>query len=114
MDMNTLFWLSFLFSSSPPPANCSARGVPMLEIRDRSEVEASTSTTKIYASGAWTFESVDNNDTESRSTGCFAKTELRAIRRSLQRAPWRVTSSPIACFAYSPELTEYVFRGKLR
>jgi hypothetical protein len=35
--MNTLFWFSFLFAS--PPNACTTHGTPMLEIRERSEID---------------------------------------------------------------------------
>jgi hypothetical protein len=108
--MNTLFWFSFFFASPPHHHNtCSTHGTPMLEIRERSETSTAVTTKRIYASGAWTLDS----DTAA-ARGCFDRKELRSIRRALQEAAWKVTSSPIACFAYDPNFTEYVLNGKLR
>jgi hypothetical protein len=107
--MNTLFWLSFFFSSPPHHNSCSTNGTPMLEIRERSETSTAITTKRIYASGGWTLAS-DN----ATARGCFDRKELRSIRQALQQAAWKLTSSPIACFAYDPNFTEYVFRGKLR
>jgi hypothetical protein len=106
--MSTLFWFSFFFAS-PPHNTCSTSGAPMLEIRERSETSAAITTKRIYASGAWTLKS-DN----ATARGCFDRKELKSIRRAVQQAPWKVTSSPIACFAYDPNFTEYVLHGKLR
>jgi len=106
--MSFTFWVSFFFAP-PPPATCTLQGVPLLEIRERSETHKPTVTTKIFESGAWLVES--DRDTDS---GCFDRKELRAIRRAVQRAPWQITSSPIACFVYDPNFTEYLVHGKLR
>jgi hypothetical protein len=105
--MSALFWLSFLFSSHSPP--CSTQGTPLLEIREGSDTSSAVTTKKIYNSGAWTLTS----DSES-ARGCFSKKEIRGIRQALQHARWKVTQSPIACFAYDPHFTQYWLNGKLR
>src|SRR5262245_35518343 len=113
--MNTLFWLSFFFASPPHPHTCQARGTPLLEIRERAEIPMATSTTKIYASGAWTFQPIDEEGHRGAiERGCFDRKELRDIRAAVQRAPWKITVSRIACFAYDPSFTEYVVDGRLR
>jgi hypothetical protein len=108
--MSTFFWLSFFFSA-PPHSNqaCTVGGTPLLEIRERSETSKSVTTKRIYSTGAWTLRS----DTAT-AKGCFDRKELGSIRRALQRAPWQVTSSPVACFAYDANFTEYVLHGRLR
>lgn len=98
-----------LLFSTPPQATCPAQGTPLLEMRQRSELGTPTTTTRVFSSGAWTVESQGR----SRS-GCFERAELRAIRKAVQRAPWQTATSPIACFAYDPNFTEYVVRGRLR
>jgi hypothetical protein len=113
--MNTFLWLSFFFASPPSPSHalhpsdCSTRGTPLLEIRERSETSDKLTTKRIYASGGWTFK----NEAQT-ARGCFDRKELRSIRRAVQRAPWQVTKSPIACFAYDPNFTEFVVNGRLR
>ncbi|NVB79135.1 MAG: hypothetical protein HOV81_12110 [Kofleriaceae bacterium] len=107
--MSTLFWLSFFFSHSPNAHACEVRGTPLLEIKQGSEVDSTTTTRRIYNTGAWTFES-DN----ATARGCFSRTELTSIRRALAQATWKVTSSQIACFAYDPNFTEYTLNGRLR
>jgi hypothetical protein len=108
--MNTFLWLSFFFSSPPAHAqDCSTRGTPLLEIRERSETSDKLTTKRIYASGGWTFK----NEAQT-ARGCFDRKELRSIRRAVQRAPWQVTKSPIACFAYDPNFTEFIVNGRLR
>ena len=105
--MNTLFWISFFFASPPNQHTCSTSGAPLLEIRQKSEVDTAVTTKRIYNSGAWTL-----NSDSATARGCFSKKELRSIRRALQQASWKVTSSPIACFAYDPYFTEYYVHGK--
>jgi hypothetical protein len=107
--MSTLFWLSFFFSHSPNAHACEVRGTPLFEIKQGSEVDSSTTTKRIYDTGAWTLES-----DSATARGCFSRTELTSIRRALARATWTVTSSQIACFAYDPNFTEYTLNGRLR
>jgi hypothetical protein len=88
---------------------CTTTGTPLFEMRERSEIARPDITTKIFQTGAWTVES------EGRvENGCFDRKELRSIRRAIQHAPFKITSSPIACFAYDPNFTEYLVHGKLR
>ncbi len=79
-------------------------------MRAGSEVDTSSTITKVFRSGSWTVE------TDGRRTGggCFDAYELKSIRRAVQRAPWNVTASPIACFAYDPNFTEYRVHGAVR
>jgi hypothetical protein len=107
--MSITFWIGFLFASPPAHDACIARGTPLLEMRERSELAKPTITTKLFSTGAWTVES--QGRTES---GCFDRNELREIRRAVQQAPWQVESSPIACFAYDPNFTEYLLHGRPR
>lgn len=116
--MSILFWIPFLFASPPPdgslssPANpsCTTRGPLLLEIREGSDTTRSMTTTKIFASGAWTVTTGRSHS----ERGCFDRRELRAIRSAVQRAPWQITSRTMACFAYDPSFTEYFVRGTLR
>ena len=112
--MSISFWFSFFFAG-PPHNTCTTQGVPLFEIRERTDESANPRlarpevTTRIFDSGAWAV------DTDGHvETGCFDRKELREIRRAVQRAPWTITSSPIACFAYDPNFTEYFVHGKLR
>jgi len=106
--MSITFWISFFFSTHPHSA-CTTQGAPLFEMRERSDVEKPATTTKIFESGAWTVESEGHTE-----RGCFDRNELRAIRRAVQRAPWKTTSSPMACFARDPDFTEYLVHDKLR
>ncbi len=87
---------------------CTTTGTPLFEMRERSEVDRPEVTTKIFQTGAWTVESDDGIE-----SGCFDRKELREIRRAIQHAPFKITSSPIACFAYDPNFTEYLVHGRL-
>jgi hypothetical protein len=107
--MSITFWFSFLFAAPPQQSACVPQGKPLLEMRDRSETSTASTTTTIFESGAWTVSA--NGRTES---GCFDRKGLRAIRSAVQHAEWKVTTSPIACFAYDPNFTEWYVHGKLR
>lgn len=111
--MSITFWVSFLFAT-PPHDACVARAVPLVEITEgsddlRQDAPTKKSTTRIFESGAWTVRTPLGVE-----RGCFDRKELRSIRRAVQRAPWEVTDSPIACFAYDPSYTDYRVRGELR
>jgi len=99
-----------LFFASPPHNACTEYGVPMLEMRQRSTASTSSTTTKIFASGAWTV----TRDGHLDDRGCFDRKEVRSIYRAVERAPWQTVSSPVMCFRYDPNFTEYVVDGKLR
>jgi hypothetical protein len=107
--MSISFWLSFLFAA-PPQNTCPTHGVPLLEMRERSETSKSVTATKLFQSGAWTI----TTDSKLTAAGCFDRKELRSLKTALQHAAWKTTTSPIACFAHDPHFTEYLFHGKLR
>ena len=94
--------------------SCKIAGLPIFEIRHRSEVKAPTSTVSIYATGAWVFQPVAEDGTPGTITGgCLPHRKLMAIRQSLRNTTWSVTHQRIRCFAYSPSYTEYVVRGRV-
>lgn len=100
--MSITVLLPLLFSGQP---TCSVQGVPLLEMRQGSDREGVIATTKIYRSGAWTMGS---------QRGCFDRHELRTIRLAMQQATWKAVASPVACFAYDPNYTQYRVNGRLR
>lgn len=111
--MSIALWTAFFFASPPSVAannTCAARGTPLLEMRAGTDNVKSSTSTKVFATGAWTIE----RNGRRIDRGCFDRKELRAIRRAVQRAPWTETSSPIACFAYDPNFTQYLVHGELR
>ena len=109
--MSITFLLPFLFASpvDSSPSTCAARGTPLLEMAERNDNHNRATVTRIYDNGAWT---VRSGRTIER--GCFERKEVRQIRRAIQRAPFDITQSSIACFAYDPNFTEYRVRGELR
>src|SRR5262245_31919428 len=109
MGMSITFLVP-LFFASPPKNACVEYGVPVLEMPQRSTASTASTTTKIFASGAWTV----TRDGHLEDRGCFDRKELFSIRRAVHRAPWDTVSSPVRCFAYDPNFTEYVVDGKLR
>src|ERR1041385_3927501 len=115
--MSITFWLSFLFTTSPAPhapaphAACATTGTPLFEMREGNDRNPNaTTTTSIFNSGAWEIE----KNGVATEHGCFGRKELRSIRQAVQSAPWKVTDSPVACFAYDPHFTQYLVHGHVR
>lgn len=102
MSITVLFPLLF---ATPTQPTCAVQGTPLLEMREASTANASSLTTRIYRTGAWT---------SGTRRGCFDRAELRAIRLAVQRAPWQTVETRIACFAYDPKFTEFRVNGRLR
>jgi hypothetical protein len=86
----------------------------LLEIRYKSDVAASTKELQIYSSGAYTLRTFNADGTVASviRTG-LDNTEMAQVRSALRDAPWDITYTRIACFAYDPSYTQYVVRGKL-
>ena len=99
----SIILLPLLFAQ--PTTTCSVQGTPLLEMREASTRDAASTTTRIYNSGAWT---------SGTQRGCFDRAELRSIRLAVQRASWTSVASPMQCFAYDPNFTEFRVNGRLR
>lgn len=102
--------------SPPAPGvrSCKMAGLPLFEIRHRSEIAAPTSTVSVYATGAWVYRPVAEDGTPGAiSGGCLDRRQLASIRQSLRNTTWDVTHQKIRCFAYAPSYTEYVVRGRV-
>lgn len=104
MSITVLFPL--LFAGSQP--TCTVHGVPLLEMRQASERDATSTTTRIYRSGAFTVTGA------TTQTGCFDRAEIRSIRLAIQQASWKTVASRVACFAHDPDFIEYRVNGRLR
>lgn len=101
--------------SSGPALACKATGQPIVEVRRNSEIKEATSWSAIYATGAWTYQPIAADGTMGlRETGCLTSAQLDAVNAALADAPWSITRSQMACFAYSPRYTDYIVRRKLR
>jgi len=102
-------------SRRPPPAKgCVARGTPIFELDHAHEPAAklTSSSFRIYASGAWIFDTKDADDKAGLPMrGCFAGADLDAIRTDL-KVPWKTTTAEIHCMAVSPAFTVYKVNGK--
>lgn len=98
----------------PPPKGCVARGTPIFELAHEHDPGAklSTSSFRIYASGAWQFEAKDADGKAAEPMrGCFAGPDLAAIRADL-KVDWKTTTAQIHCMAMSPAFTVYKVNGK--
>ncbi len=101
-------------SPAPGVKSCKMAGLPLFEIRHRSEVKAPTSTVSVYATGAWVYRPVAEDGTPGATTGgCLDRRQLASIRQALRNTTWDVTHQKIRCFAYAPSYTEYVVRGRV-
>ena len=99
----------------PPPKGCTARGTPIFEIDHDHDPAAklTSSTFKIYASGAWQFEPKDADGKAGLPMrGCFAGADLTAIKDDL-KVDWKTTTAQVHCMAYSADYTEVTVGGKL-
>ena len=103
-------------SRRPPPAKgCVARGTPIFQLDHLHNPGAklTSSSFRIYASGAWIFDTKDADDKAGLPMrGCFAGADLDAIRADV-KVPWKTTIAEIHCMAVSPAFTEYKVNGKL-
>lgn len=99
----------------PPPKGCTARGTPIFEIDHDHDPAAklTSSTFKIYASGAWQFEPKDADGKAGLPMrGCFAGADLTAIKDDL-KVDWKTTTAQVHCMAVSPSFTTYKASGKV-
>jgi hypothetical protein len=96
----------------PPPStgsSCAVKGDPLLVIDHKvvANVKKDTTTTKVYASGAWTFEERDSDGKVLKTnTGCLAKADLAKVT-ALDGAPWKVTHPRMHCMAMAQEYTVF-------
>ena len=87
----------------------------MFEIDQRADrgEKLVTSTSKLYGNGAVRTEWIDVDGTVvRRGSGCLEQSTVDSIRADLRTAKWTVTHHRIACRAYSPRFTEYVWAGR--
>jgi len=103
-----------------PPAPradaCKPAGAAVFEIGHRVEPGAklSTSTVKLYASGAWTHDEADaDGKAQPQTAGCLARPDVKQATDGLHAAPWKVTTAAVHCMAMSSSFTEYRVDGKL-
>jgi hypothetical protein len=94
---------------------CRASGKVIFEIDHRVDPGAKlpTSTSKVFASGAWTHDETDAaGKVLAARTGCLARPELKELEATLQGATWKVTTAQIHCMAMSATFTVYQVNGK--
>jgi hypothetical protein len=111
-----------LSAAAAPPDNhtpardaCRPEGATLFQIDQRAEPDAKqpTSTTKVFANGAWTLDETDaDGKAAAQRAGCFAKGELKKLETTLAGAPWKITVSDITCKAMSSTFTVFHVNGK--
>jgi hypothetical protein len=100
---------------APPAAACHPTGAVLFAIDHRVDPGAKlgTSTVKVFANGAWTYDEADaDGKAAAQRTGCLAKPDLKQLEATLQGATWKVTTSRIHCMAMSPTSTVFLVGGK--
>jgi hypothetical protein len=105
--------------TSPAPAtgdaSCKPGGKVVFEIDHRIEpgAKVGTSTSKLYASGAWTHDETDGDGkAQPQTTGCLGKAAADDVGAALKAAPWKITMARIRCMAMSPQYVEFLVAGK--
>jgi hypothetical protein len=87
----------------------------VFEIDHRIEpgAKVGTSTSKLYASGAWTHDETDGDGkAQPQTTGCLGKAAADDVGAALKAAPWKITMARIRCMAMSPQYVEFLVAGK--
>jgi len=101
--------------SAPPAGACRPTGAVLFEIDHRVDPGAKlgTSTTKLFANGAWTHDATsDDGKAAAQRTGCMAKADVKQLETSLHGVPWKVTTNRIHCNAMTAQFTVYQVDGK--
>ena len=101
-------------SSQTAVAGRAPTAQTLLSIELKSETAAPTKTVQLWSTGAYTVTSRDESGavTSIVRAGVTNK-QMAQIKSALQDASWTVTTSDIRCFAYSPNYTQYLVKGKL-
>jgi hypothetical protein len=99
----------------PAPDACRPGGAVLFQIDQRAEPDARlpTSTTKVFANGAWTRDETDaDGKALAPRAGCLAKADLKQLETTLRGAPWKITVAQVSCMAMSPAYTVFHVDGK--
>jgi hypothetical protein len=104
-------------ASKPAPRAdaCRPAGSVLFEIDHRVDPGAKlgTSTTKVFANGAWTYDETDaEGKAAPQRTGCLGKPDVKQLETALHGAPWKVTTARFHCMAVSSTFTVYQVDGK--
>ena len=72
-----------------------------------------TSTTKVFANGAWTHDEADaDGKALAPRSGCLAKSDVAQLETTLRGAAWKITLNRIHCKAVSATFTVFQVDGK--
>ena len=100
---------------APRADACRPTGAVLFEIDHRVDPGAKlgTSTTKVFANGAWTHDATnDDGKAAAQRTGCVAQPTVKQLETTLHGAPWKVTTNRIHCMAVTAQFTVYQVDGK--
>ena len=104
-------------ASNPTPHAdaCRPTGAVLFEIDHRVDPGAKlpTSTTKVFANGAWTYDETDaDGKAAPQRMGCLAKPDVKQLETALHSAPWETHISRICCLGVQTTSTVFQVGGK--
>jgi hypothetical protein len=102
-------------AAADPARTCKPSGGVLFEVAQHAKRRAlPTSTTRLYANGAWKLQVIDVDGKVARTdSGCLEPSQVKSIRESLRAAPWKTTRSDRTCRADQPRFTTYTWRHRL-
>jgi len=103
-------------ATQPVATSCKPEGDVVFEMAKKANVSAKvqTSTTRVYANGAWTYaEKTADGANGPAKAGCLDKAVLTRIIDDVKAAPWTVTTPRVRCMARSQTFIEYSVQGKV-
>ena len=104
-----------LVAEATTPPSCKPEGDVVFERAKKANAGAKvqTSTTRVYATGAWTFaEREADGSAGTTKSGCVDKDTLARLADDVKTAPWTVTIPRVRCMARSQTFVEYSAHGK--
>ncbi len=98
-----------------PARTCKPSGGVLFEVAQHAKHRVlPTSTTRLYANGAWKLEVIDVDGKVARTdAGCLGPSQVKSIRESLRAAPWKTTRSDRTCRVDQPRFTTYRWKHRL-
>jgi hypothetical protein len=98
-----------------PARTCKPSGGVLFEVAQHARRRVlPTSTTRLYANGAWKLQVIDVDGKVARTdAGCLEPSQVKSIRESLRAAPWKTTRSDRTCRADQPRFTTYTWKHRL-
>ena len=94
------------------PRQCDPAGGVLFEIDQRALGKRTTSTTLLYANGAWRTKTFDSDGKPAETDqGCLEDYQVKRVNEALRGAKWKVTHTKPSC-ALSPRWTTYKWKTR--